>query len=1120
MRALLSVLTHNTASGLQENGYPDPNRLVKDLRKISEYMVGPTGMVYQDAFRHAGGFESIFHVLRRFSGFYNPDKRTDKEMAALFKLLGASLDAFASAMNDHSGNRRFFKFRVEGGGWEALEQSIASIGLGGAEPNPWVSCHVFGKLFAFALGDESTDLLFQTIAETLRQDNERTNDNASQGEPDEQWDLVLARSVESIEPKVRELVDSNTMIQHPEILRAIVSFWTSIPREKGKPASPTSLLVLETILRAANVLMYNRSVIHTNGVMSQFLRAAFTPTLLLTEVEKEKALEICRLLMPLGVNRPADTQFLLSNPSPEASEFCLTSMAKYTGPSYFQFDLSLLGYTSLELPSLPRPFPPQTSPGYTFTAWIWIDKFDPKTHTTLFGAFDTSQTCFVLMYFERDTRNFILQTSVYSNKPSVRFKSTVFREQQWYHIAVVHRRPKALTASKASLYVNGEFAEQAKCNYPQSPPVSTSNNEGFASFGPSQSRPNPVQTFFGTPKELAGQATKGVISSRWSLASAHLFEDILSDDYIAVHYCLGPQYQGNYQDTLGGFQTYEASAKLGLRNELVHPGKDEPSEILKAIREKASSIVPESRLLLSILPSATFPENVQYLDNGLLRSLPRASSRSLFAISSREGAPLAMNCAVPNITDSLFRSQGIVSFRGKPIVVMPSFLDENLWRLAGFTPLALKLLERATTADETVRAMEIMFHSIQVSWRNSEAMERDGGYGILSMLLRFKIGAGGMLASEGMVPRLILSLDERDSLTFRILSLILGFVGYNHKNPVDSLIVNPLAYRILLIDLDIWRRSSPRIQELYYKQFLTFAVNSKHHDFNSRRLVRMRIVKRLLDAMKGEAVPETIAEHFMTAFEVLVKANLSPEVMRLLSLFITYAFHKPSISRTPRPVSAISRPSTPSVIRRPGVDGSGTSTPAGVKFLTRKQLGTKVLSLYTTILCERDNTNHIKKFAKTVTNKWLLYLLNEDDPEVVVQGCKILARLLVSHGSGYTSKFVGKSGGFTIMANRTKKFWYLPRVWAAALCLLFGVDIAAIDMHAGFAFDEMTAIFAKRRIVYPDAIIIIASLLQAGLNDVIRHDSSAAVSRRGSAVNHDAVLNPENLVESINSKCE
>lgn len=138
-------------------------------------------------------------------------------------------------------------------------------------------------------------------------------------------------------------------------------------------------------------------------------------------------------------------------------------------------------------------------------------------------------------------------------------------------------------------------------------------------------------------------------------------------------------------------------------------------------------------------------------------------------------------------------------------------------------------------------------------------------------------------------------------------------------------------------------------------------------------------MKRLLDAMKGESIPEAVVPHFMNTFDILVKSNLSPEVMRSLSLFITYAFHVPagSASRTPRPNSAISRPTTPSLARRSTADFSGTSSPIpGVKFLTKKQCGIKVLNLYSTILCEKDNLAPIKKFAKTVTNKVTIATLN------------------------------------------------------------------------------------------------------------------------------------------------
>lgn len=134
-------------------------------------------------------------------------------------------------------------------------------------------------------------------------------------------------------------------------------------------------------------------------------------------------------------------------------------------------------------------------------------------------------------------------------------------------------------------------------------------------------------------------------------------------------------------------------------------------------------------------------------------------------------------------------------------------------------------------------------------------------------------------------------------------------------------------------------------------------------------------MKRLLDAIKGEVVAEEIMPHFMAGFEVLVKSNLSQEVMRSLALYITYAFHSPSASlpRTPKPPSATSRSSTPIPLRRTLTDTNSSNSAAGLKYLPKKKVGIKILSMYSDILCEKGNLNHIKKFARTVTNKVSLH---------------------------------------------------------------------------------------------------------------------------------------------------
>ncbi|EON99561.1 putative beige beach domain-containing protein [Phaeoacremonium minimum UCRPA7] len=269
----------------------------------------------------------------------------------------------------------------------------------------------------------------------------------------------------------------------------------------------------------------------------------------------------------------------------------------------------------------------------------------------------------------------------------------------------------------------------------------------------------------------------------------------------------------------------------------------------------------------------------------------------------------------------------------------------------------------------------------------------------------------------------------------------------------------------------------------------------------------MRIVKRLLDALKAETISEDILPHFIASFKSLVKCNFNAEVHRALALFITYALHTVphSLPRTPKPLSAISRgASTPNLLRRTTVPTDNSSAPVGSKALTKKQVGTRMLDLYTSLLCEKGSLVDIRKFARTVTNKvtykeppsevfaltsgqWLLYLLADDDPEIVVYGTKILARLLVTHGSSYTSKFASKTGGFWIMAHRLKHWWDISTLWPICFSILFGYDVAEINFDRPFDFFNLIEVFGKCRVVYPDVLPVITSMLQHGLRDILKY---------------------------------
>lgn len=97
------------------------------------------------------------------------------------------------------------------------------------------------------------------------------------------------------------------------------------------------------------------------------------------------------------------------------------------------------------------------------------------------------------------------------------------------------------------------------------------------------------------------------------------------------------------------------------------------------------------------------------------------------------------------------------------------------------------------------------------------------------------------------------------------------------------------------------------------------------------------------------------------------------------------------------------------------------------------------------------------------------------------------------------------------MANRLKRFWDIPTLWPICFSILFGVDVADIDFDRDFDAEELFSMFGKRRIVQPETLIVITSLLQHGLKEVMRHqddpDSPAKMDPSMAATN--AALRPD-----------
>jgi hypothetical protein len=735
-----------------------------------------------DTFRALKGFQCLLSTLQSYSGFYSSANRTDEEKHHFIELIKCLFGVLSEALSNHQGNRRFFGRRI---GWENLQEGLAATGLPTEAPD-----QVFGLLLSFGLDDVT--LSGFTVSTKRRLAEELVG---------KKWNNDQER-INYLQETVASQFGPKDVLLNSEIVPLVVSFQIAMPQTDDSEI--TTVVVLQSLHSVASASKFNLVAMHSTGILRTLLPRMWEPSVPAAERLVLRSLVGC--LIQMGTNHLDDGKELIKRAmvDEDAALFLLDSLKASREPPHIQFDFSLHGYSSLEIASLGRTFPPTHTPGYTLTAWINIETFDPSIHTTLFGIFDATQRCFLLGYIERDTKKFILQTSATSPRASVRFKSIVFEPKRWYHVAIVHRRGRATTTAKSALYIDGEFVEQQKAPYPQTPPSSSTH----------------VQAFFGIPSDICTRLGRGVVSSRWSLGTMHLFEDVLSDDMIAVFHRLGSRYHGNFQDCLGSFQTYEASAALNMRNELMHPGREEKSDIVAAIRQKASGIIAESKVVLSLSATQVLDDrddnNIN--ESMLVQSLSKHAANNLQAFT-RSGA-VAMNGGVPSINEALTSSQGVAIMTGEPVIVVPQYLDDAAWKIGGAAAVGLKMVEAAKTPAQVCRAVEILFEMIKGSWRNSEVMERENGFAILSHLIRQK-------ETEGVV-----RMD--------LLRLILEFVGYRRDAPEESFIINPLAYRILLVDFDVWRRADIETQREYFAQFVQFASKSKYHHFNSKRLVRMR----------------------------------------------------------------------------------------------------------------------------------------------------------------------------------------------------------------------------------------------------------------------------------------
>jgi hypothetical protein len=1040
----------------------------------------------KDVFRRGGGLGGILEAIKELCKVGNEER----SLAALpsVRAVASLLSLLSVAFRGHRGNERYFADRLNG--WSVLQTSLLTLLAAIIDDSDHqgkidLIVILLTGILQLAFGEDNGTLLASAV------ESRRGEHNAS-ANSDERPATATVRGDETVVQPLACALSIRLLLQ-------ILDIQTN---EHDSTLLALAQIFFAHVRAIVSLCMRNRYALWEAGLTSHILAIWFDRSK--TEHSRCAAKEIMDLIKEFGLSDLDDAALLFrrASESDDARSMLLDLLHASKVPAVVQFDLSQTGHSSIELKSLPRPFPPTT--GYSLAAWFRFDNFDSKTHTTLFGAFDETQTCFLLAYLEKDSRSLILQTSIRSSKPSVRFKSTKFEVGRWYHIAIVHRRATADPRhSPVMLFVDGEFAEQVKIGYPDTPMIDDHHTRDSPMRHQAR-QARAVQAFFGTPADLAARLGRNQITERWSLASAHLYQIPLTDELVAVHHKLGPRYYGNMQDCLGPLLTYQASAELNRYNELLHPDKSENSDIVTATESRGSDVMPESRLLLSVSPMAILDPDVSNVRSLAAQYGLNKTSRQRYEEFAKAGEAVAINTAIPTISEALSKSYGAAILKGNPVVVIPKPLDDTAWCLSGCLPLLLRLVESATNKTALLQATEIMFECVKDSWRISEAMEKGNGFGILALIIREKLGFESGASSSHVTsrkPSALLSLEDRQSLPLELLNLILKFVGYDKAAPENSMIVNPMGYRVLLVDFDTWRRCDAETQQAYYSQFVHFISRNKHHGFNQKRLARMRVLKRLVEALKVEEVPQDCIGPLLTALRALTDAGPAHNSYKDLAMYIAFGLHDERAQQS-RPVKSIAsavkiRQRAASWARR---GSSRPSTPGGLQqpptrpFVTRQELAIHILELLTDVLSDDRSPTATKRFVKAVPPRWLSHMLSESDVRVVELTVRIICRCLSNMGTEFKASFVDKNGGFVTLKARLKVFWRSPSVWLLAFGMLFGRNVQARSLQQAlsvFGLIEALQVDDTLRVAHPEMLQPIMNMIEAALRDVVKTDEPA-----------------------------
>ncbi|GMG56478.1 unnamed protein product [Ambrosiozyma monospora] len=358
--------------------------------------------------------------------------------------------------------------------------------------------------------------------------------------------------------------------------------------------------------------------------------------------------------------------------------------------------------------------------------------------------------------------------------------------------------------------------------------------------------------------------------------------------WIMLSWYLGPNYTGGFQDThIENLLTERNKTEMKLRlQEYLETGSDLLSSDFEDLRlfsstsnSSANASDRSANTNKNISPSAhnNSPKTGLSLDHKLAHL--KLQKKDIVLSASVQFTCISQD-SICFLDPSGTRNKVVLAEVPKrDVAVMNSRpLLDTLYAIGGFG-IPLRYADTAKDSESLVNALNLLFHLLKNDVRSLQEFESQSGYDILATLLKTK----------------------KTSIDLSVLDCILDFVGYDHCSPASSVLKNPLAYRSLITDFNVWKPSDSDIlpQSLNKNskdtfkflvfQFTVFGQDSKYHAYNLQQLGKMKIISRFIQALKYQLFDDDMLPILHDSMLILINCNPTADSIRAISLYIVYA---------------------------------------------------------------------------------------------------------------------------------------------------------------------------------------------------------------------------------------